>query len=160
MQSALAALQPALDAAAAAAASPAATALTTLQQEAATYQIHLALALWARGGGHLPYYGSGAAAEDPSAATAAVAAAAQGPTLEPFRSDCRELLLSAAAVPGPLQAAAFCWLGQWYGRAAEPRDEQKARRCYQRALALDPTQVCTAGVRQGYGAARERGGHG
>ncbi|EFJ47709.1 hypothetical protein VOLCADRAFT_91745 [Volvox carteri f. nagariensis] len=148
LQSALAALQPALDAAAAAAASPAATALLQLQQEAATYQLHLALALGIKGGGRLQSddgtdaaSGTGSGGTD-AAAAAAAAAATAGPSLEPYRSDCRELLLSAAAVPGPLQAAAFTWLGHWYGRASEPSDELKARRCYQRALALDPTQLC------------------
>ncbi|GIM10969.1 hypothetical protein Vretimale_14543, partial [Volvox reticuliferus] len=139
LQTALAALQPELDAAVAAAASPSATLLQHLQQEAATYQLHLALALWVKGGGRLPYSDGTAVGDGDTAATAAVAAA--GPTLEPYRADCRELLLSAASVAGPLQAAAFTWLGQWYDRASEPRDELKARRCYQRALALDPSQA-------------------
>ncbi|GIL65160.1 hypothetical protein Vafri_18951, partial [Volvox africanus] len=136
LQAALAALQPQLAAAAAAAASPSATLLQHLQREAATYQLHLALVLWVKGGGSLPYSDGTAVGGGGDTATAAA-----GPSLEPYRADCRELLLSAAAVTGPLQAAAFTWLGQWYDKASEPRDEIKARRCYQRALALDPNQA-------------------
>jgi hypothetical protein len=49
--------------------------------------------------------------------------------------------LEAAAEEGGCQAEAFEWLGHWYAVAAEPLDEGRARRCYQRALALNPGLV-------------------
>lgn len=47
--------------------------------------------------------------------------------------------LAAAAVAGPSQAAAFARLGDFYGQVAG--DAARARKCYQRALALDPLQA-------------------
>lgn len=47
--------------------------------------------------------------------------------------------LEAAAEDGPWQAPGFEWLGHWYDQVAH--DEPRARKCYQRALALDPTLV-------------------
>ena len=44
-----------------------------------------------------------------------------------------------AAVPGPAQAAAFAWLGRFYREVAS--DAARARKCFQKALALDPTQA-------------------
>ncbi len=55
---------------------------------------------------------------------------------------------------GPLQAGALAWLGHWYGRAAQPGQPNTARRCYVRALELDPQQVGGRGRRlRGSGAA-------
>ncbi len=45
----------------------------------------------------------------------------------------------AAAVDGPVQAEAFTWLGHWFLNVAE--DSVRARRCYKKALSLDPNQV-------------------
>ncbi|KAF6252995.1 hypothetical protein COO60DRAFT_1704042 [Scenedesmus sp. NREL 46B-D3] len=53
------------------------------------------------------------------------------------REHCLQHLLDAAAEEGPQQAEAFEWLGHWYSQVA--RDEFRARKCYQRALALNPT---------------------
>ncbi|KAF8069413.1 SKI3 [Scenedesmus sp. PABB004] len=53
------------------------------------------------------------------------------------REHCHTHLLDAAAVEGPQQATAFEWLGHWYAQVGD--DEARARKCYQRALALDPT---------------------
>eukprot|EP00879_Flechtneria_rotunda_P010701 GHRR01011183.1.p1 GENE.GHRR01011183.1~~GHRR01011183.1.p1 ORF type:complete len:1628 (+),score=649.14 GHRR01011183.1:120-5003(+) len=53
------------------------------------------------------------------------------------REYCHAALLEAAAEEGPQQAEAFEWLGHWYSQVAH--DEPRARKCYQRALALDPT---------------------
>jgi Tfp pilus assembly protein PilF len=39
----------------------------------------------------------------------------------------------------PWQARAFEWLGRWY--AAVARDGARARKCFSRALALDPALV-------------------
>lgn len=55
------------------------------------------------------------------------------------REYCHAHLLDAAAEEGPQQAGAFEWLGHWYSQVAG--DELRARKCYQRALALDPTLV-------------------
>jgi len=52
---------------------------------------------------------------------------------------CHAHLLDAAAEDGPQQAEAFAWLGHWYQQLAS--DGVRARKCYQRALALDPTLV-------------------
>lgn len=52
-------------------------------------------------------------------------------------------LLACAAVEGPHQAQAFSWLGRWYWEVAT--DEPRARKCYQRALALDPMASEQAG---------------
>lgn len=47
--------------------------------------------------------------------------------------------LAAAAVEGASsRAAAFAWLGRYYEE--EAGDIGKARRCYQRALAIDPVE--------------------
>eukprot|EP00198_Chlamydomonas_reinhardtii_P011198 XP_001700535.1 predicted protein [Chlamydomonas reinhardtii] len=92
-----------------------------LQREAATYHLHLALALWAKGGGSLGPAAAAATAEgaeEAGVATAEGGGVATAGWAEPYRSECREHLLSAAAVAGPLQAAAFTWLGHWYVRAA------------------------------------------
>jgi hypothetical protein len=51
--------------------------------------------------------------------------------------------LAAAAAPGPSQPPAFARLGDFYRDVAG--DAARARRCYQRALALDPLQA-SAGV--------------
>ena len=48
-----------------------------------------------------------------------------------------------AATEGPAQAAAFAWLGRFYREVAS--DAARARKCLQKALALDPTQA-DAGV--------------
>jgi hypothetical protein len=56
------------------------------------------------------------------------------------REHCHAELLEAAAEEGPQQAEAFEWLGHWYMEVAG--DELHARKCYQRALALNPTLVC------------------
>ncbi|WIA10335.1 hypothetical protein OEZ85_010527 [Tetradesmus obliquus] len=53
------------------------------------------------------------------------------------REHCLQHLLDAAAEEGPQQAEAFEWLGHWYSQVAH--DELRARKCYQRALALNPT---------------------
>ncbi|KAK9814136.1 hypothetical protein WJX72_001132 [[Myrmecia] bisecta] len=54
------------------------------------------------------------------------------------RGNAHANLLAAAAVEGaPDQAAAFAWLGHYYREVAG--DALRARKCYQRALALDPT---------------------
>ncbi len=42
-------------------------------------------------------------------------------------------------MPGPAQAAAFAWLGRFYREVAS--DAARARKCFQKALALDPTQA-------------------
>lgn len=55
------------------------------------------------------------------------------------REHCLSHLLDAAAEEGPQQAEAFEWLGHWYSQVAG--DEFRARKCYQRALALNPTLV-------------------
>ncbi|KAG2492147.1 hypothetical protein HYH03_009638 [Edaphochlamys debaryana] len=154
LEAALAALQPALDSAAAAA--PAGTAAASLRHEAAAYRLHAALAAWAKAGGALPLPApppspDGAAdAADGAAATAAGGGGGGAPLREPARSACREHLLAAAGVAGPLQAAALAWLGRWYAAAAAAElgaggDPAAARLCWQRALALDPTQVAEAG---------------
>ncbi len=159
-------------------AAPAGSLAAAQQQEAAAYHLHLALALWTRAGGTVPGAGpmGQPAAEladagvTPGGTTAAsVTAAAErkrpvGPSASaaaaPLRAECREHLLAAAAVAGPLQAAAFAWLGHWYGwppaeeggeegaaaaaaaaAAGVGTDAVKAARCYQRALMLDPNQV-------------------
>jgi formate hydrogenlyase subunit 6/NADH:ubiquinone oxidoreductase subunit I len=51
--------------------------------------------------------------------------------------------LAAAAAPGPSQPPAFARLGDYYRGVAG--DAARARRCYQRALALDPLQASTGG---------------
>ena len=48
-----------------------------------------------------------------------------------------EQLMVAAAVEGAHQASAFAALGEWYDRAS---DQTRAIKCYQRSLALDPSQ--------------------
>jgi superkiller protein 3 len=58
------------------------------------------------------------------------------------REHCLQHLLDAAAEEGPQQAEAFEWLGHWYSQVAH--DEFRARKCYQRALALNPTLVSGA----------------
>lgn len=58
-------------------------------------------------------------------------------------SSAHAALLASAAVPGPHQAEAFSWLGRWYGEVGG--DEVRARKCYQRALALDPATSEQAG---------------
>jgi len=47
--------------------------------------------------------------------------------------------LAAAATPGPSQAPAFARLGDFYAQVSG--DTARARKCYQRALALDPLQA-------------------
>ncbi len=47
--------------------------------------------------------------------------------------------LAAAAAPSPSQPPAFARLGDFYRDVAH--DAARARRCYQRALALDPLQA-------------------
>jgi hypothetical protein len=64
---------------------------------------------------------------------------ALGGELRAEREHCHAELLEAAAEEGPQQAEAFEWLGHWYREVAG--DELHARKCYQRALALDPTLV-------------------
>ena len=44
-----------------------------------------------------------------------------------------------AATEGPAQAAAFAWLGRFYRKVAS--DTARARKCLQKALALDATQA-------------------
>ena len=53
------------------------------------------------------------------------------------------LLRLYAAVEGPAQAAAFAWLGRFYREVAS--DTARARKCLQKALALDPTQADAGG---------------
>ncbi|KAI8473996.1 MAG: hypothetical protein J3K34DRAFT_518511 [Monoraphidium minutum] len=48
-----------------------------------------------------------------------------------------QFLEAAGEDDTPWQAPAFEWLGHWYRAVA--RDEQRARKCYSRALALDPS---------------------
>lgn len=62
-----------------------------------------------------------------------------GGDLRSEREHCHAELLEAAAEEGPQQAEAFEWLGHWYREVAA--DELHARKCYQRALALNPTLV-------------------
>jgi Tfp pilus assembly protein PilF len=64
---------------------------------------------------------------------------ALGGDLKAEREYCHAQLLEAAAEEGPQQSEAFEWLGHWYVQVAG--DELRARKCYQRALALDPTLV-------------------
>ena len=85
-------------------------------QELASYRLKLAQAYWALGGELRAGRGAGAHAA----------------------------LLASAAVDGPHQGEAFCWLGRWYGDVAG--DAARATKCYQRALALDPTQVWVGGL--------------
>jgi len=49
-------------------------------------------------------------------------------------------------VEGPWVAPAFMWLGHWYAQVTQ--DTARARKCYQRALALDAQQAgaCVLGV--------------
>jgi hypothetical protein len=65
---------------------------------------------------------------------------ALGGELRAEREHCHAELLEAAAEEGLQQAEAFEWLGHWYREVAG--DELHARKCYQRALALNPTLVC------------------
>ena len=58
------------------------------------------------------------------------------------RSDACPCVLGTA-VPGPAQAAAFAWLGRFYREVAS--DAARARKCFQKSLALDPAQA-DAGV--------------
>ncbi|KAG1666570.1 hypothetical protein FOA52_000537 [Chlamydomonas sp. UWO 241] len=80
------------------------------EPELADYRLRLAQVYWALGGARRDERGAGAHAA----------------------------LLAAAAVRGPQQAGAFCWLGRWYADVAH--DTPRAIKCYQRSLALDPTQ--------------------
>jgi hypothetical protein len=64
---------------------------------------------------------------------------ALGGELRTEREYAHAQFLDGAAEEGPSQPASFTWLGHWYREVAG--DEGRARRCYQRALALDPGQV-------------------
>lgn len=53
------------------------------------------------------------------------------------------MFLQAANHEGPHQASALAWMGRWYQEVAH--DEANARRCFQRALALEAKDA-TAGT--------------
>lgn len=74
---------------------------------------------------------------------------ALGGELRTEREYAHAQFLDGAAEEGPSQPASFTWLGHWYREVAG--DEGRARRCYQRALALDPGQVKGGGGWAGQG---------
>ncbi|GAX80151.1 hypothetical protein CEUSTIGMA_g7589.t1 [Chlamydomonas eustigma] len=80
-------------------------------QTLALYRLHLGQVYWALGGECRTGRGTGAHAA----------------------------LLAAASIEGPHQGEAFGWLGRWYWELAA--DAGRAGKCFQRALALDPSQV-------------------
>lgn len=82
---------------------------------------------------------------------------ALGGELRTEREYAHAQFLDGAAEEGPSQPASFTWLGHWYREVAG--DEGRARRCYQRALALDPGQV-KGGGGGGQGRAEWRGKRG
>lgn len=67
------------------------------------------------------------------------------------RASCRsdqdaayENFLHAATVDGPDQAAAFAYLGHHF--RGVKREEMKARKCYRRALEIDPCEASAGGA--------------
>ena len=91
--------------------------------ELASYRLKLAQAYWALGGELKRGRGGDSSGSGESGGG----------------SCAHSCLLSSAAVEGPHQGEAFCWLGRWFDEVAA--DGPRAIKCYQRAIALNPNQV-------------------
>ena len=66
----------------------------------------------------------------------------------PCRRFAHDMFLQAANHEGPHQAAALAWMGRWYHEVAN--DEASARRCFQRALALEAKDVAAGALGMGW----------
>lgn len=64
---------------------------------------------------------------------------ALGGDLKTDRSKAHAHWLAAAAISGPAQGSSFAWLGHYYSQVAG--DALRARKCFQRALAVDPSEA-------------------
>ena len=93
-----------------------------LPHELAVYRLKLAQAYWALGGDLKRGRGGDGSGSGEGGGSCA-----------------HSCLLSSAAVEGPHQGEAFCWLGRWFDEVAS--DGPRAIKCYQRAIALNPNQV-------------------